>query len=1038
MKESLNGILQSIQNHIKSENANSVKNKAIGRGKVQIGGGDKQIWITNREIKSSYNLYYDRNYVVHGESKGKDTLTDDGLVTSKNSPWGRAILYNKFGQNSVNAPARIINFILDNRSTYISQNGDAIHLRVDMAEEGIVNYASLTEALNKYVSAVDSTIELKRKAEEAERERLRLEKLAQEREKERLAELKRIQDEEEKRRIEEKHRKEEEEHNRKILEQQLLAAKAERERKELEDKLANELEKYSQAASFIRRQASLRLNPVLDKVQDEIKFSNLFNGVTTIINGGPGTGKTTTLIQRLKLMICKVDLEEYVKLGICSLTPKQMEIIEENGGNWMFFSPTELLKVYLKENMNSEGLQDTTNKVQVWDTYLARIVRDKYHLVGDNAPFGFKRREFENTIAIIDKELSLIDDFLSFFVETLKSKLMDITRMDMGSYSWKTIGKNISDLCKSANNAKSLRDVVLLLMRLERYRNDKLNGKDSLAEMVSQYYSDIKDMAAEYMVKWQKDKDLYAKLKDIYEDNYEDDYSEDDDDETFSIASVDNKIASDLRHLLRLLVLRDVQNVEITGRKAKIFSVVGSKINTEPLKRLSDIAVLNASVMPVVSGYEMIFDVLPKAYKEFRKKELETNNDKRWNLKLLNKIINSYSNRPLHPQEQALLLGIINNIILMVRSISVDRFISLKHKYAKAYKEVVVPVIGIDEATDYCLLDFYAINSLRHYEVSSITMTGDGMQCLKENGVFDWKILSDKRLFEKGEVKDLKISYRQSKELLSLAHSLYRKALHKIAPYHSYLETMDNVPKPLWYETDDDEKKAKWIIQRILEIKNNYGFVPSIAIFVTDSKDAQNLFDYLDDNGKLDEAGICVKNCVEGDKLSDSDAVRIFPIDKVKGMEFEVVFFHNIDKVKTMVDRYLYVGLSRATFYLGVTSNEVDDEALLTIQRMFNKRGNWATINDGLDVSEAQVTTDNESKEEKIIKLMLKTENTILTKDIIELAKTPNGGITRSQLEAVGLTWPPVENWKEQAEGKELTPSMLKQFLTVKYAKRKQ
>lgn len=247
---------------------------------------------------------------------------------------------------------------------------------------------------------------------------------------------------------------------------------------------------------------------------------------------------------------------------------------------------------------------------------------------------------------------------------------------------------------------------------------------------------------------------------------------------------------------------------------------------------------------------------------------------------------------------------------------------------------------------------------------------------------------------------------------------------------------MDNVPKPLWYETDDDEKKTKWIIQRILEIKNNYGFVPSIAIFVTDSKDAQNLFDYLDDNGKLDEAGICVKNCVEGDKLSDSDAVRIFPIDKVKGMEFEVVFFHNIDKVKTMVDRYLYVGLSRATFYLGVTSNEVEDDALLSIQRMFNKRGNWATISEG-EASEALIDTDKESKEEKIIKLMLKTENTILTKEIIELAKTPNGGITRSQLEAVGITWPPVENWKELVEGKELTPSLLKQFLTVKYATRK-
>ena len=97
MTESLNGILQSIQKHIKSENANSVKNKAIGRGKVQIGRGVKHIWITNREIESSSNLYYDRNYVVHGDIKVKDTLTEDGPVTSKNSPWGRALLYSTFG-----------------------------------------------------------------------------------------------------------------------------------------------------------------------------------------------------------------------------------------------------------------------------------------------------------------------------------------------------------------------------------------------------------------------------------------------------------------------------------------------------------------------------------------------------------------------------------------------------------------------------------------------------------------------------------------------------------------------------------------------------------------------------------------------------------------------------------------------------------------------------------------------------------------------------------------------------------------------------
>ncbi|MGM9697469.1 MAG: hypothetical protein ACI3Y0_02320, partial [Prevotella sp.] len=233
MIESLKGILQSIQNHIKSENANSVKNKAIARGKVQLNRDDKQFWITNREIKSSYNHYYDRNYVVHGESKGMDTLTDDGPATSKNSPWGRALLYSKFGENSVNAPAGVINFILENRSTYISQNGDAIHLKVDMAEDGIVNYARLSEALRKYASAVDSKIELKRKEEEAKKERLRLEKIAQRRDLEFEAELKRIQDERERRKLKKQQEKKEEEHNRKILEQQLLVAKAERERKEL-------------------------------------------------------------------------------------------------------------------------------------------------------------------------------------------------------------------------------------------------------------------------------------------------------------------------------------------------------------------------------------------------------------------------------------------------------------------------------------------------------------------------------------------------------------------------------------------------------------------------------------------------------------------------------------------------------------------------------------------------------------------------------------------------------------------------------------
>ena len=59
----------------------------------------------------------------------------------------------------------------------------------------------------------------------------------------------------------------------------------------------------------------------------------------------------------------------------------------------------------------------------------------------------------------------------------------------------------------------------------------------------------------------------------------------------------------------------------------------------------------------------------------------------------------------------------------------------------------------------------------------------------------------------------------------------------------------------------------------------------------------------------------------KGNTQSSKDTAGLFPIDLVKGMEFNVVFYHNIENLTTeFVERYFYVGLSRAAFFLGVTS----------------------------------------------------------------------------------------------------------------------
>lgn len=61
-------------------------------------------------------------------------------------------------------------------------------------------------------------------------------------------------------------------------------------------------------------------------------------------------------------------------------------------------------------------------------------------------------------------------------------------------------------------------------------------------------------------------------------------------------------------------------------------------------------------------------------------------------------------------------------------------------------------------------------------------------------------------------------------------------------------------------------------------------------------------------------------------------------------------------------------------------------------------------------------------------------ETTIkLTRELIEEARTPNGGFTKSQLAAVGVDWPPAPDWIEQKEGMMITKSQLEQFNKIQY-----
>jgi hypothetical protein len=64
------------------------------------------------------------------------------------------------------------------------------------------------------------------------------------------------------------------------------------------------------------------------------------------------------------------------------------------------------------------------------------------------------------------------------------------------------------------------------------------------------------------------------------------------------------------------------------------------------------------------------------------------------------------------------------------------------------------------------------------------------------------------------------------------------------------------------------------------------------------------------------------------------------------------------------------------------------------------------------------------------------TTKVILTQELVDSARTANGGLTKHQLEAIGIEWPPKKGSIKSKIGTEITQEQLEQFLTVEYVKK--
>jgi hypothetical protein len=227
--------------------------------------------------------------------------------------------------------------------------------------------------------------------------------------------------------------------------------------------------------------------------------------------------------------------------------------------------------------------------------------------------------------------------------------------------------------------------------------------------------------------------------------------------------------------------------------------------------------------------------------------------------------------------------------------------------------------ILVDEATDFSPTQLACMNALAHPRIGSVFACGDFNQRLTI-----WGLRSSEELqwcLPGAELREINVAYRQSRQLNDLAREIVIVMGGTEGAVSLPSGVNSDAFAPALLENACEEESLKWLAGRIVEIERFVGRLPSIAIFV----DAEELVGPTAEAlGELiTEQNIAVGPCYAGQAVGQESNVRVFDIRHIKGLEFEAVFFLGVDQFANsqpdLFDRYIYVGVTRAAAYLGLT-----------------------------------------------------------------------------------------------------------------------
>lgn len=685
-----------------------------------------------------------------------------------------------------------------------------------------------------------------------------------------------------------------------------------------EERLSQSLVEGLQRAVITKM--GLRDQPILNSIQDGIFRLPLDRQL--ILLGPPGTGKTTTLIRRLGQKLDQAFLTEDERELIAAKQAPDRLPHEES---WLMFTPTKLLRLYLKEAFAREQVPASDARIQTWDDFRWHVSKNIFGILRGATGSGVFVMRPESTHLGAESEATPIGWFEDFFewqrtdfqnemlsaANSLSTSSMEGARVLAGNLVKALGAGGWNGLIAEAPRAQSLASSI------KGSSDERLNN--ALKAQIKANPKFIDELAL-FIDSLGQDTDHG------FETNDDDESPEEDDQETAHTpkSKAINRYRQALRARARALVAK--RSLDKAGSTSKIIAWIGDRSPSDAeLLDIGKALLTQAHARKFSNPIQRYLSGVHQRYRKFRRLR---QSEGRWYQS------HSIEARDIHPLElDVVLLAVLRASVQFLSRPQVVR--QLSHPALAALKPVhdlFRNQILVDEATDFSPIQLACMATLAHPMTRSFFACGDFNQRLTRWGT---RTPEDLKWIAPGlEFQEVNIAYRQTRQLNSLARDIIN-AVGGSNPIVELPQDVDNegVQPVLLENAGDLRALATWLSGRLLEIERFVGQMPSTAIFVNSEDDVVPLAEQLD--RLLLENNLRVVACSKGQIVGQDSDIRVFDIQHIKGLEFEAVFFIGVDRLAeqhpSLFDKFLYVGATRAATYLGVTCDKTlpgDIEAL--------------------------------------------------------------------------------------------------------------